>query len=107
LRRIFGPKGEEVAGHWRRLLNEELHNLHVSPTIIRVINSRRIRWAGHVAERDEKCIQYLVGKHEGKILLEGSRRRWEDNIRMDLRKTGWEGIDWMHLTQEWTSGGLL
>jgi hypothetical protein len=66
LRRIFGPKGDEVTGDWRKLLNEELHNLYSSPNIIRMIKSRRMRWAGHVARIGEKRNAYgiLVGKPE-------------------------------------------
>jgi hypothetical protein len=70
LRRIFGPKRDEVTGWWRKLHNEELHDLYSSPStsIIRIIKSRRMRWAGHVARMGEKIITYrlLVGKPEGK-----------------------------------------
>jgi hypothetical protein len=82
-RRIFGPK-REVTGGWRKLHNEELHNLYSSPSIIRMIKSRRMRWAGHVARMREKRIAYriLVEKRP----LGRSRRRWADNIKMDLRE---------------------
>jgi hypothetical protein len=86
LRRIFGPKRDGVMGGWRKLYNEELHNLYSSPSIIRIIKSRRMRWAGHVAWMGEKRNVYrlLVGKPEGKRPLGRPRRRWIDNIKMDL-----------------------
>jgi hypothetical protein len=82
LRRIFGPKREEVVGGSRRLHNEEINNLYTSPNIIRVIKSRRMRWAGHVACIGEMRNAYkiLVGRPEGKRLLGRLRSRWEDNI---------------------------
>jgi hypothetical protein len=85
LRRIFGPKGDGVTGGWRKLHNEELHNLYSSPSIIRIIKSRR-RWAGHLPRMGEKRSAYrlLVGKPEGKRPLGRPRRRWIDNIKMDL-----------------------
>jgi hypothetical protein len=84
--RIFGPKKDEVTGEWRKLHNEELRDLYSSPSIIRLISSRRMRWAGHVALMREKRNAYrlLVGKPEGKRPLGRPRRRWVDNIRMDL-----------------------
>jgi hypothetical protein len=91
--RIFGPKRDEVIGGWRKRHNEELHNLYRSPSIIRIIKSRRMRWAGHVARMGKKRNAYriLVRKTEGK---KGKpRRRWEDNIRMDLKEIGWGGMD--------------
>jgi hypothetical protein len=86
LRKIFGLKRDEVIGGWRKLHNEELHNLYCSPSIIRIIKSRRIRWAGHVARMGAKRNAYriLVGKPEGKRPLGRPRRRWEDNIRINL-----------------------
>jgi hypothetical protein len=86
LRRIFGPKRDEVTGKWRRLHNEELNDLCCSPNIIRVIESRRMRWAGHVARMAEGrgADRILVGRPEGRRQLGRSRRRWEDNIKMDL-----------------------
>jgi hypothetical protein len=90
LRRIFGPKRDEVKGDWRKLHNEELHNLYSSPNIIRMIKSRKMRWAGHVARMGEKRNAYriLVEKPEGKRPLGRSRRRWVDNIKIHLRVMG-------------------
>jgi hypothetical protein len=87
LRRIFGPKRDEVAGGRRKLHNEELHNLYSSPSIIRMIKPRRMRRAGHIAQKREKRNTYriLVGKPEGKSPLGRPRRMWVDNIQMDLR----------------------
>jgi hypothetical protein len=81
LRRIFGPKRGEVTGEWRKLHNEELHNLYSSPDIIRQVKSRRTRWAGHVARMGEerKVYKVLMGKPEGKRPLERLRRRWDQN----------------------------
>jgi hypothetical protein len=87
LGRIFGPKRDEVTGGWRKLRNEELHNLYSSPSIIRVIKSRRMRWAGHVAGMMERnAYRILVGKPEGKRPLGRSRRRWVDNIKWILER---------------------
>jgi len=88
LRRIFGPKWDEVTGEWRKLHNEEVNDLYFSPNIVRVIKSRRMRWAGHVARVGERRGVYrvLVGKHEGKRPLGRPRRRWEGNIKMDLQE---------------------
>ena len=87
MRRIFGPKRDELTGEWRKLHNEELKGLYSSPNIVRVIKSRRMRWAGRVARMGEGRGVYrvLVGKPEGKRPLGRPRRRWEDNIRMDLQ----------------------
>jgi len=86
LRRIFGPRMDEVTEEWRRLYNEELNDLYCSPNIVRVIKSRRIRWAGHVVRMGEERWVYrvLVGKPEGRRPMGRPRRRWVDNIRMDL-----------------------
>jgi hypothetical protein len=88
LRRIFGPKRDEVMGEWRKLHNEELNSLYSSPDIIRQVKSRRMRWTGHVAHmvKDRKVYKVLVGKPEGKRPLGRPRHRWEDGIRMDLRE---------------------
>ena len=92
-RRIFGPKRDEVTGEWRKLHNEELNDLYSSPNIVPVIKSRRMRWAGHLARMGEKRGVYrvLVGKPEGKRPFGRPRRRWEDNIKMDLKEVGCGG----------------
>jgi hypothetical protein len=102
LRRVFGPKKDEVMGEWRKLHSGECHNLYLSPDIIRLIKSRRMRWAGHVARMGEgrNVFRVLVGKREGKRPLGIPRRRWEDGIKMDLREIGWGGVDWIHLAQD-------
>jgi hypothetical protein len=86
LRRIFGPRRDEVTGEWRKLHNEELHNLYSSPNIIRMINSRIMRWAGHIVRMGETRNAYriLVGKPEGKRPLRRPRHWWVDNIKIDL-----------------------
>jgi len=91
LRRIFGPKRDEVTENRRKLQNEESNELYSSPNIIRVIKSKRMRWAGHVARMGERIDMYRVsvGTHEGNRPLGRSRRRWEDNINMYLQKVGW------------------
>jgi hypothetical protein len=91
-----------LTGGWRKLRNEELHNLYSSPSIIRVIKSRRMTWTGHVARMGERRNAYriLVGNPEGKRPLGRPRRRWVDNIKMDLRKIGWNGGDWIDLAQD-------
>jgi hypothetical protein len=81
-------------GGWRKLHNEELHKLYSSPNIIRMTKSRRVRWAGHVAQLGEKnSHRILVGKPEGKRPLGRPRRRWVDNIKIDIREIGWDGVD--------------
>ncbi|KAJ4435967.1 hypothetical protein ANN_18590 [Periplaneta americana] len=102
LRKIFGAKRDEVTGEWRKLHNTELHVLYTSPDIIRTIKSRRLRWAGHVARMGESRNAYrvLVGRPEGKRPLRRPRRRWEDNIKMDLREVGYDGRDWINLVQD-------
>jgi hypothetical protein len=102
LRRMFRPKRDEMIGSWRKVHNEELHNLYCSPSIIRIIKSRKMRWTGHVARMGEKGNAYriLVGKPEVKRALGRPRRRWENNIRMDLREIGWGGMDWIDLAQD-------
>jgi len=86
LRRVFGPKRDEVTGEWRKLHNEELNDVYSLPNILWVLKSRRMRWAGHVAliGEDSGVYRVLVGKPEGKRPLERPRRRWEYNIKMDL-----------------------
>jgi hypothetical protein len=96
LRRLFGPKRNEVTGEWRKLHNEELHDVYSSPNIVQVIKSRRMRWVGHVARMGEERGLYrvLVGKPEGERPLGRPRHRWEDNIKMDLQEVGcgaWAG----------------
>ena len=90
LRKIFGPKRAEVTGEWRKLHNEELNDLYCSPNIVRVIKSRRMRWAGYVARmgEDRGVHRVLVGKPEGRRPLGRPRHRWEDNIKMDLQEVG-------------------
>jgi len=102
LRRIFGPWREEVTLEWRRLHNEEQNDLYSSPNIVRVIKSRRMRWTGHVARMGEERGVYrvLMGKLEGKRPLGRPRRRWVDNIRMDLQEVGCGCVDWIGLAQD-------
>ena len=102
LRRIFGSRRDEVTGEWRRLHNKELNDLYCSPNIVRVIKSRRMRWAGHVARIGEERGAYrvLVRKPEGKRPLGRPRRRWVDNIRMDLQGVGCGYVDWIGLAQD-------
>jgi len=102
LRRIFGTRTDEVTGERRKLHNEELSDLYCSTNIIRVIKSRRMRWAGHVARMGERRGVYrvLVGKREGKRPLGRPRRRWEDKIKMDLQEVGCGGMDWIELVQD-------
>jgi hypothetical protein len=92
--RIFRPKREEVAGGWRRLHDEELHNLYATPNIIRVIKSRRVRCAGHVARMGiiRNGHKILVRKPEGKKLLGRYKRRWENIIRMTLTERWKDGV---------------
>jgi hypothetical protein len=102
LRRIFGPKRDEVTGGWRKLHNEELHNLFSLPCIIRMIRSRRMRWLRHVARMEAKRNAYriFVGKPERKRPLGRSGRRWVDYIKVDLRELGWDDMDCIDLTQD-------
>ena len=102
LRKIFGPKRDEVTGEWRKLHNEELNVLYPSPSIVRVIKSRRMRWVGHVARIVEGRGVYrvLVRKHGGKRPVGRPRRRWEDNIKMDVQEVGYGGMDWIEMAQD-------
>ena len=98
----MGPKKDEVTGEWRKLQIEELNDLYCSPNIFRVIKSRRMRWAGHVACREERRGAYrvLVGKPEGKRPLGRPRHRWENNIKMDLQEVVCGGMHWIELAQD-------
>ena len=102
LRRIFGPRRDEVTGEWRRLHNEELNGLYSSPNIVRVIKSRRMTWAGHVARMGEErgAYRFQVGKSEGKRPLGRPRHSWVDNIRMDLQEVACGYGDWIRLAQD-------
>ena len=102
LRKVFGPKWDEVTGEWRKLHKEELNDLCSLPNILRVVKSRRIRWAGHGARMgvDRGMHRVLVGKSEGKRPLGRPRRRWEDNIKMDLQEVEGGRGDWMELAQD-------
>jgi hypothetical protein len=109
LRRIFGPKRDEVKGEWRKLHNEELNGLYSLPNIVRVIKSRRMRWARHVARKGDRRGVYrvLVAKSEGKRPVGRARRRWEDNIGWIFRKCDvglWTGLGWLRIG---TGGGHL
>jgi hypothetical protein len=102
LRRIFGSKMDDVREKWRKLHNEELNDLYCSPNIVRVIKSRKMKLPGHVTRVGERRGRYrvLVGKPEGTRPLGKPRRRWEDNIKMDLQEVGCRGMDWMELAQD-------
>jgi len=102
LRRIFGPRRGEVTGELRRLHNEELNDLYCTPNIVRVIKSRRMRWAGHVARMGEeiRVYRFLLGKPERRRPLRRLRRRCVDNIRMDLQEVGCGYMDWIGLAQD-------
>jgi hypothetical protein len=103
LRRIFEPKKDEVTGGWRELRNEELHDLYPLPSIMKIIKSRRMRWAGHAVRMGEKRNVYrlLVGKPERKILLGRPRCLWIDTIKMDPIETEFGGVDSIGLAQNW------
>ena len=102
LRRVCGPKRDEVTGEWRKLHNEELSDLYSLPSIVRVVKSGRMRWAGHMARTAEGrgVHMVLVAKPEGKRPLGRPRHRWEDNIQMDLQEIGGGYGDWMELAQD-------
>jgi hypothetical protein len=101
-RSVIKRNRDEVTGGWRGLHNEELHGLYSSPSIVRVIKSRRMRWAGHLARMGKVRGAYniLVGRPEGRRPLGRSRRRWEDNIKIDLREIGFGDVDWIYLAQD-------
>jgi len=108
LRGIFGRKRDEETGEWRKLHSEKLNDVYCSPNIIRVIKLTRMRWEGHVARIGERrgVCRVLVGKLEGKRPLGRTRRRWEDNIKMELQELefeAWTGPMWLRVG---TSGGL-
>ena len=109
LRRIFGPRRDEVTGEWGRLHNEELKDLYSSSNIVRMIKSRRMKWAGYVARMSEerRVYRFLVGKPEGRRPLGRPRRRWVDNIRMDLQEVGCGCMDWIGLAQDRDSWRML
>jgi transcription termination factor 2 len=93
---------DEVTGEWRKLHNEELNDLYSLPNIVRVVKSRQMRWARHVAHmgKDRGVYRVLLGKPEGKRPLGRPRRRWKDNIKMNLQEVGWGRGDWMELAQD-------
>ena len=102
LRRIFGPERDGVTGEWRNLHNEEINDLYSSSNIVRLIKPTRMRWAGHVARMEEGrgVHKVLVGKPEGRRPLGRPRRRWEDNIKIDLQEVGRGCGDWMELAED-------
>jgi len=102
LRRIFGPKRDEVTREWVKQHNEGLNDMRSSPNILRVTKSRRMRWVRHVARMGEERGVYriLVGKPEGKRLVRRPRRRWEDNIKMDFQEVGCGVLDWIEMAQD-------
>jgi len=91
LRKMFGPKRDEVTGEWRKVHNEEIHDLYTSPIIVRVKKSRSMRWTGHVVRMGKirGVYRFLVGKPERKRPLGKPRLRWEDNIKIDLKEVGY------------------
>jgi hypothetical protein len=102
LRRIFGPKWDEVTGEWRKMHNEELLNFYSSPDIIRQIKSRRMRWAGHVARMGEERNVYrvLVGKLEGKYHLKDRGVDGRVGLKWTLGRLVGRGVEWIHLAQD-------
>jgi hypothetical protein len=106
--RIFGPKWEEYRS-WRKLHDDELHNLYSSLNIVRVIKSRRMRWAGHVARmgKGRGVYRVLVGRPKGKKPLGRPRHRWEDNVKMDLRERGINEVNWIGWLRIESNGELM
>ena len=102
LRRVFGPKRDEVKGEWRKLHNKDLSDLYPLPSIVRVVKSKSMKWAGHVARMGEERVVYrvLVEKPGGKSPMGRPRHRWEDNIKMDLQEVGGSCGNWMELAQD-------
>jgi hypothetical protein len=102
LRKIFGPKTDEVTGERRQLHSEELNDQSFSPSVVRVTKRRRMRWTGHVTSMGERIVVYRVflGKSEGKRPLRKPRHIWEDNIKMDLQEVGRGGMNWIDLAQD-------
>jgi hypothetical protein len=102
LRKVFGPKRDEVSGEWRKLHNEELNDQYSLLNIVRVVKSRRMRWAGDVARmgKNRGVHRMLMGKPEGKRSFGRPRRRWADNIKRDLQEVGGGRGDWMELAQD-------
>ena len=100
LRTIFEPSRDEVTGEWIKLHNEELNDLYCSPNIVRVIKWRRMRWAGHIARIGRSAYRVLAVKPEGKRSLGRPRRRWKDNIKLDIQELGCGGMDWFDLAQD-------
>jgi hypothetical protein len=101
LRRIYGPKRDEVMGGSRKLHNDKLHNLYSSPSIIGMIKLRRMRGARHVKRMGNRnAYIILVGKLEGKRPLGRPRCRWVDNIKIDIGERGWGNMDWIDLAQD-------
>jgi hypothetical protein len=99
LRKILGPKSDEVTGDWRKLHNEELHNLYSSPSNDQVKEDQMGR-ACRTNDERRNAYRILVGKPQGRRLLGRPRRRWVDNIKMDLKDIGWDDIDWIDLAQD-------
>ena len=108
LRKIFGPKRDEITGEWRKLHNADLHALHSSPDIIRNLKSRRLSWAGHVARMEQfrNAYRVFVGKPESKRPLGRPRRRWEGNIKINLREVGFDPRDCIALLKIGPMAGL-
>jgi hypothetical protein len=99
---IFGSRRDKVTGEWRKLHNKELRDLYSSPSIIRIIKSKRMRWVRNVARMGKKRNAYMlsVGKLKRKRPLGRPRHKWADNIRMDLGQVGWGDVDWIGKAQD-------